>query len=101
MQTTAEAAHADLIYDVGLHVGEDSDFYLKKGFKVVAIEANPDLAKVCREKFRDEIGQGRFTLIEGAIADPTTLTPGQTSICFYRSRDRSSWGSVSPDWNAS
>jgi hypothetical protein len=31
----------DLIYDVGLHLGEDSEFYLKKGFNVVAVEANP------------------------------------------------------------
>lgn len=33
----------NLIYDVGLHRGEDTDFYLKKGFHVVALEANPEL----------------------------------------------------------
>jgi hypothetical protein len=33
----------DLIYDIGLHKGEDSEFYLKKGFRVVAIEALPSL----------------------------------------------------------
>ena len=26
----------NLIFDVGLHLGEDSEFYLKKGFDVVA-----------------------------------------------------------------
>ena len=33
----------DLIYDVGFHRGEDTEFYLAKGFKVVAIEAHPEL----------------------------------------------------------
>ena len=28
----------NLIYDVGLHHGQDTDFYLKKGFDVVAFE---------------------------------------------------------------
>ena len=32
-----------LIFDIGCHLGEDSEFYLRKGFKVVAVEANPEL----------------------------------------------------------
>ncbi|HKF56732.1 MAG TPA: hypothetical protein VKJ45_14845 [Blastocatellia bacterium] len=35
--------NAQLIYDVGPHLGEDTDFYLQKGFTVVAIKANPAL----------------------------------------------------------
>jgi len=35
--------HHDLIYDVGLHKGEDAEFYLRKGFRVVAFEADSDL----------------------------------------------------------
>ena len=31
----------DLIFDVGFHKGEDTEFYLKKGFPVVAADANP------------------------------------------------------------
>ena len=30
------AKHQDLIYDVGFQHGEDTAFYLKKGFRVVA-----------------------------------------------------------------
>jgi hypothetical protein len=33
----------NLIFDMGLHKGEDTDFYLRKGFDVVAFEANPFL----------------------------------------------------------
>ncbi len=31
----------DLVFDVGAHKGEDSDFYLNLGYRVVAVEANP------------------------------------------------------------
>ena len=33
-----------IIFDIGMHCGEDTDFYLKKGFTVVGVEANPELA---------------------------------------------------------
>ena len=33
--------YSDLIYDVGFHQGEDTAYYLKKGFRVVAFEAHP------------------------------------------------------------
>ncbi len=36
-----EAMNKSLIIDVGMHTGRDTEFYLKKGFEVIAIEANP------------------------------------------------------------
>ena len=39
----------NLIFDVGLHTGQDTAFYLKKGFRVIAIEANPLLAPARRD----------------------------------------------------
>ena len=33
----------NLIFDIGMHIGQDTEFYLKKGFCVVAVEANPKL----------------------------------------------------------
>ena len=33
-----------LIFDIGMNNGNDTDFYLAKGFHVVAVEANPFLA---------------------------------------------------------
>ena len=46
-----------LVYDVGMHKGEDSDYYLK-GFDVIRFEADPDLAAQCRSRFSDEIKSG-------------------------------------------
>jgi len=58
----------DLIYDVGMHNGSDTAYYLHKGFRVLAIEANPVLAKQGRERFRDAIDAGRLTILNVGIA---------------------------------
>lgn len=79
----------DLIYDVGLHRGEDSAFYLAKGYKVVGFEANPDLAAECRARFAKEL---RMRVVEGAITDSPTPT-----VRFFRHRN-SIWGTTHPDW---
>ena len=50
----------DWIFDVGLHKGEDTEFYLKKGFKVVGIEANPLLYQQARERFSEAVNAGRL-----------------------------------------
>ena len=34
---------SELIYDVGAYKREDTEFYLKKGFSVIAIETVPDV----------------------------------------------------------
>jgi FkbM family methyltransferase len=59
---------ADLIFDVGMHSGLDTRFYLGKGFRVVAVEANPSLAENARTEFRADIDAGRLFIIEKAIA---------------------------------
>ena len=43
-----------IIYDLGAHNGNDIPYYLTKADKVVAVEANPDLAQKLRERFKDE-----------------------------------------------
>jgi FkbM family methyltransferase len=88
--------HFDLIYDVGMHKGEDSDFYLKKGFRVIGFEADPDLVEHCRKRFSREIEQGRLTLVEGAIVEHTEAT-GQ-SVSFYQNKNNSVWGTIQGDW---
>jgi len=82
----------DLIYDVGAHKGEDSDFYLKLGYRVVAIEANPILCEHLKQRFGKEINDGTFTLLDKAIGD----SPGK--ITFYVNKKRSVWGTADPAW---
>src|SRR5262249_2181338 len=92
------AKDKDLIFDVGLHRGEDTDFYLKKGFRVVAFEANPDLVAHCRERFKTFIAQDRLHIVEGAIVDFADIRFGKSKINFYRNDLGSGWGTIRNDW---
>jgi FkbM family methyltransferase len=59
----------DLIYDIGMHVGKDTEFYLQKGFSVVAVEANPELVPESMERFSKYLEDGRLRIINAAISD--------------------------------
>lgn len=52
-----------LIYDVGMHNGDDTHYYLAKGATVVGIEANPYLGSKLQKRFANEIASGRLHLI--------------------------------------
>ncbi len=57
----------DLIYDVGMHNGDDTAYYLHKGYRVVAVEADPDLVAQARERFACEIAADRMTIVHAAV----------------------------------
>lgn len=86
----------DLIYDIGMHKGEDSAYYLKKGFHVVAIEANPQLVELCSKKFAGEIKNRQLTIINGAISD--AAGSGNKFVPFYINRQCSEWGTTVNSW---
>jgi FkbM family methyltransferase len=58
------------IFDIGLHTGQDTAFYLALGFKVVALEANPELIAQARARYGREVEEGQLVLVEGCIAEP-------------------------------
>lgn len=78
---------ARLIYDVGMNNGDDSAYYLRNGFNVIAIEAHPVLAERARDRFAKEIGDGRLTLLEVGIAE------GEGEAPFWICEDESVWSS--------
>jgi FkbM family methyltransferase len=57
----------DLIYDVGLHNGNDTAYYLSQGYRVIGIEADSTLVDNARERFRQEIKDGRLKILNIAI----------------------------------
>ena len=87
-----------LIFDVGLHRGEDTEFYLKKGFRVVAFEPNPELVSLCTKRFEEFIHRRQLRIVCGAIVEPTTLKPRQRKVRFYRNESSSRWGTVCLAW---
>ncbi len=78
----------DLIFDIGCNNGDDTDFYLKKGFRVVAIDADKALCEDVSKRFAAEIKAGRCEVIYGAVSEK-----GGGITTFYVC-DR-------PDWNTS
>ena len=60
---------AELIYDVGMNNGDDTAYYLARGHRVVAIEANPVLAREGSVRFRGEIAAGRLTILNVGVSD--------------------------------
>ena len=82
----------NLIMDVGMHTGRDTSFYLKKGFKVVAIEANSALVKNARSLFSDLLSRGLLTIHEVAIAGH------EGEIDFYVNAQHDDWGTISSEF---
>jgi FkbM family methyltransferase len=79
----------NLIFDLGFHKGEDTEYYLSKGYKVVAVEANKELYQKGIKRFQNDISKNYLTLINKAIygADNCILS-------FYINENNSTWGSI-------
>jgi FkbM family methyltransferase len=90
--------HKDLIYDIGMHKGEDAEFYLRKGFRVIAFEADPDLVRSCRKRLSEFVDRRRLTIVEGAILDSDAIDAGQRRVQFYKNVDVPALGTVCADW---
>ncbi len=96
-QKISTPKNKNLIYDVGMHKGQDTDFYLKRGFRVISFEANPENAAFCRQRFAEAIEEKRLEIVEGAITEDFSGN-GQSTVKFFRNEDHSLWGSTSEDW---
>ncbi|MFC7473903.1 FkbM family methyltransferase [Dankookia sp. GCM10030260] len=85
----------DLVYDLGLHHGLDTEFYLRKGFRVVALEARPDFCAEVSARFAAEVEAGRLTVV------PCALYPrGGETISFWVNPVKDDWNSVYRDFAA-
>lgn len=81
---------SNLIYDVGFHNGDDTAYYLHRGYRVVAIEADPTLADLGRTRFADAIDRGRLILENVAVGrEEGNATFWLSSHPAYNSFDRS------------
>lgn len=77
----------DWIFDIGMHIGEDTRHYLAKGYKVLAVEANPILAKENSVKFKKAIDQKQLVILNAGIANKEAVLP------FYVNHRLSEWSS--------
>src|SRR5215468_9932494 len=58
-----------VVFDIGMNNGDDSAYYLSRGYAVVAIEANPILVDRARHRFEREIASGQMRIEEFGIGD--------------------------------
>jgi len=85
----------DLIFDVGAHNGNDTAYYLSRGFRVVAIEAHPQYCCALYGRFRQAIAAGRLRVLNFAIAE----RPGLCAL--LESQKESQWSTIVPEVAAS
>jgi FkbM family methyltransferase len=81
-----------LIYDLGMNNGDDTGFYLGRGFEVVAVEANPSLCQLAEERFAEAIAAGRLTIVKAAIGDH------DGEVTFHVNLDNHHWSSTDINW---
>jgi len=79
----------NLIFDLGFHKGEDTEYYLSKGFQVIAVEANKELFDQGSKRFQNAISKNQLILINKAIYYESDRT-----IQFYVNKNKSVWGSI-------
>jgi FkbM family methyltransferase len=78
--------------DFGMNDGRDTAFYLAKGFRVVAVEADPKFVDQAKRDLAAHIGSGQLVIEQVGIGDQTGV---QT---FYRNLDNPDWSSFLRDW---
>jgi FkbM family methyltransferase len=76
-----------LVFDIGMHIGQDTINYLKEGFKVIAIEANPILTERNAHRFKKHINDGSLIMLNVGISDKEGVLP------FYINKRTSEWSS--------
>jgi predicted RNA methylase len=60
-----------------MYDGADTAYYLDSGYRVVAVDANPELVDKAKNKFAAQITSGQLTCINAAISasgEPVELT---------------------------
>jgi hypothetical protein len=77
----------DLIFDIGMHNAVDAEFYMKKGFRVVGVEANPTLSDAVKRKFAVDIAEERLVVENVGISNVEGV------LKFYLNDDVDEWSS--------
>ena len=64
----------NLIYDLGMSEGNDTEFYLAKGFSVVGVEADPLMFPKLQQRFATALASGTLQLEHKAAAEVSGQT---------------------------
>lgn len=81
----------NLIFDIGMHKGEDLQFYLNRNAKIIAVDADPLMIELVSRKFKSYIENNRLVLINKAISDV------ENSELKFNLSSNSEWSSLNPE----
>lgn len=79
--------NSHLIYDIGMNNGDDTAYYLSLGYKVIAVEAAPNLADAASERFKSFIEENKLQILNIGISEC------EGSMPFYINKYDSGWNS--------
>jgi FkbM family methyltransferase len=78
-----------VIYDFGANEGSNLPYYLARADRVVAVEANPKLVSLLRDRFAGEISSGHLVVEPVAVSDGTS-----DDHEFYIHKKDSGWSQI-------
>jgi len=76
-----------LAYDLGGHNGDDTEHYMREGYRTICIEAAPNLVEKLKARFSAEIALGKCVVLGVAIGNTAGTLP------FYLCRESAIWNS--------
>jgi FkbM family methyltransferase len=85
-----EIVITELVFDMGMDIGEDTAYYLARGYRVVAVDADPNMIEKAKVRFQDALISKRLILLNYAICDKDdqevdfhiSKTPGKSSLKY-------------------
>jgi len=88
-----------LAFDVGMHNGDDTDYFRKKGFRVVAVEAMPTFVESAAARFHEDITAKNVILEHVGIAEGDGeatffINPKNTVQSSFVPKDSADWQPV-------
>ena len=81
----SNTAHSGVVVDVGMHDGGDTIYWLSRGFKVVAVDANVDAQVFARPVIANAHANGQLVFLHAAVAPVNS----PASVTFYRHKTAS------------
>lgn len=76
------ATQGKIVYDFGANRGNNIPYYIRQGFRVVAVEANPKLASLIEEKYRHD---DRVIVVNACLVEEQS--EGQMKFFVHKSLD--------------
>jgi FkbM family methyltransferase len=78
----------NLVFDIGMHNGADTEKYLDRGFRVVAVEANPRFVEAGRNRFSTAVSDGQLIIENCAIFNREGTTT------FWVNDEKDEWSAL-------